>query len=266
VAASALIYPRMESSQLMDTFVHNSKLSRFIEQELKSNGLLIESLSDLAPEKFMVVQQDASNAILAGLASRIALRLGLDAITDQPISFAVGALRGVAQPTSDSGVAEGALLAAIASIMIPASAGVIPIREYQEIRESYSGIRGAFAALTTELASQHRLGRVSDSTEFEARIKTVAHEFDQQYRDYRKSRYAQRFKNWTPLCVGGVLSVAGAFVSPHVAAAIAATSFVIQVIEENLRGNDVASEQRVFHMLAGLRRDVIKRSGIRELV
>ncbi len=67
-------------------FLHDSKLSDFVIHQLRSNRLLIESFRELTPSaRFIPVRKDASEVILAGLASRIARRLGVDAITDRPM-------------------------------------------------------------------------------------------------------------------------------------------------------------------------------------
>lgn len=248
-------------------FVHDSKLSKFVQQRLKANRLLVDALRETTPSgRFILVRKDASNIILAGLASRIAGRLGVDAITDLPIPFAVSALRGVPQRAADDGAGEGALLSAVATLMIPASIATLSPQRYLEIRESYAEIREAFKGMTTELAARHRLRRGESAEEFARRVDTVARDFARQYREYRSSRYARRFRSWTPLCVGGVLSVPAAFVHPLAAAGLAVATFAIQVVEKCLGGSDNTADQRVFHMLAGLRRDIVKRSGIKELV
>ena len=247
-------------------FVHDSKLANFVQEELQCNDLLIKSLNGLAPEHFLVVQEDASNIILAGLASRMAGRLGLDAITDKPMPFAFGALRGVPGPGPNDGAAEGALLGSLAAVMIPADVATIDSRRYRDIRDSYSGIREAFKALTSDLASLHRLTRLSDASSLSARAASVAQDFDRQYRAYRRSRYARRFKSWTPLCIGGVLSVAASVAAPDLTPGIAVASVGIQVVERCLNMHEGIAHERVFNMLSGLRRDIIARSGIRELV
>lgn len=150
--------------------------------------------------------------------------------------------------------------------MIPASVARISPQRYLEIRESFAEIREAFKGVTTELAARHRLRRVGNAEEFGHRVDIVARDFARQYREYRNSRYARRISSWAPLCVGGILSVPTAFVSPLTAAGLAVASFAIQVIEKSLGGSDSTADERVFHMLAGLRRDIVKHSGVRELV
>jgi CRP-like cAMP-binding protein len=248
-------------------FLHDSKISEFIERELRNNKLSIESLRKLSPsERFIPVREEASNIILAGLASRIARRLGVDAITDQPMPFAVAALLGVGRLGPNDGTAEGALLSAIAMLTIPASVVRISAKEFREIRDSYTGIREAFKSLTAELAARHRLTRTGTPAEFARRVEAVARDFAREYREYRHSRYARQFRSWGPLSIGGVLSIPTAFVSPLAAAGLTTASVSFTLLQNYLSEPDRTPDGRVFHMLAGLRKDVIKRSGIRELV
>lgn len=243
-------------------FVHDAKLSDF---ELKRNGLLNEAVKGLAPDRFHVVQRDASDLILAGVASRIAHHLGLDAITDRPMPFAYAALRGVPHRADMDGRAEGALLSTVAELMIPSEVAHVDVQRYTEIRDSYAAIREAFKRLTVELAALHRLTRVDDAQEFVARVNSVAREFEADYQQYRNSQFARRFRDWAPMCVGGALSIVGTLVHPLVGAGIATTSFAIQVVER-LTAAPATDRKRVFNMMSGIRRDVVAGSGIRRLV
>jgi hypothetical protein len=56
-------------------FVHDAKLSNLVFELLREHGLLNEAAQSLAPDRFYVVQRDASDLILSGVASRMARRL-----------------------------------------------------------------------------------------------------------------------------------------------------------------------------------------------
>jgi hypothetical protein len=260
-----IIGPDGNMSVLGHVFLHESKLSDFVMRELKRNNLLMDPFPQEG-SRYIPVRRAASELILAGLASRMARRLGVDAITDDPTSFAFGALQGVPRHALDDGAAEGALLSAMAKLLIPASVSRISARRYQEIRNSYASIREAFKAITAELAARHRLGRVDNPEEFVSRVDSVSSAFASEYRAYRKSRYARRFRTWTPLCVGGLLSIPTAFVFPLTAAGLTTACVVFQVLDKCLGGVETSANRRVFNMLAGLRRDLIERSGVRQLV
>lgn len=256
-------------------FLHHAKVSRAIHEELRRHGLLIEGLSDelrrngLSGAKgFLVVDEDASNLILSGIAGNISRRTGLDAITDKPIPFALNALNnlGLARPLT-SEPAEGALLSSLTSLLIPSDVATFKPDEYRNLRESYVEVRNAFKGLTAELARINRLNRIEDPKIFGEQVEATAREFLQQYQAFRKSRYARGFKKWTPLYVGGLLSAVMTVVAPHVALGIAGASVGIQVIQKKLEAPaDNAEGERIFNMLAGMRKDIIRRSGIKEII
>lgn len=247
-------------------FVHDSKLSDFVRSQLRDNGLVLEAAAKLAPQDFLVVHEGASNIILAGLAARIAARTGLDTITEKPLPFVFSALKGVPGRSVIDGAAEGALLSAIAEMAIPTAVASMEPHQYHEVRDSYGNIRRAFKALTSEWARLHRLTRLTDPGELSARVESLAQDFDRQYREYRASQFARTFKSLTPLCVGGVLTVASAVVAPAVAPGIAIGSVVVTVIEKLLSAREDSPDERVFSMLSGLRREIVAQSGIREVV
>jgi hypothetical protein len=247
-------------------FVHDRKLSEFVRYQLRNNGLIQEAMTGLAPPDYLVVHEDASRVILAGVAAKIAGRTGMDTITEKPLAFAFGALRGVPYRSVVSEAAEGALLSAIAEVAIPGEVESMPLYQYRELRESYEPIRRAFKSLTAEWTQMHRLTKFADARELSARVEALAQDFDRQCREYRASGFARAFKSWTPLAIGGVLTVASAVAAPAFARGLAIGSVVVTVIQELLKVREDSPDERVFNMLSGLRRDIIAQSGIQKIV
>jgi hypothetical protein len=110
------------------------------------------------------------------------------------------------------------------------------------------------------------LTKLTDVAELSTRVESLAQDFDRRYREYRSSKFAGAFESWTPLCIGGVLTVASAVVTPALAPGIAVGSVVITVIEKLLSAREGSADERVFSMLSGLRREIVAQSGIREIV
>lgn len=152
----------------------------------------------LAGERFVVVRKEASDVILASLASRMANRLGVDAITDKPLPFAVSTLSG-ASDRPQAGVAKGALLSALARVSIPGAVGNLSTHDYCDLRDSYTGIREIFKRLTADYAQSSRATRTGDPERFAERVESVATEFHKEFSAYRKTRFARKFRIWTPL-------------------------------------------------------------------
>jgi hypothetical protein len=250
-------------------FLHSAKVSPFIYEELSRNALLFSGAEKLvrrfSDQQFLVVQEAASDLILSAIAENISRRKGLDAITDKPTPFAVKALNDLGHLGTSGGV-EGLVLSSLASVLIPTEVSTVTPNKYREIRESYAPIRGAFKELTETLARTNRLHRIQNPQELRDAVQGTAQQFVREYDTFRKSRSAQRFKEWAPLYVTGLLGIAGSIVSPHVAFEIAGTSFGIQVIQKIIDGStDQSTRGRVFNMLAGIEKNIVRQSGIKKL-
>ena len=172
-------------------FLHHAKVSPAIHEELRRNKLIVDGFDGLL-EGFLVVDQNASNLILSSIAENISRRIGLDAITDEPIPFALNALNnlGVKQAIV-SGAAEGALLSSLASVLIPLEVATLSPRDYRNLREAYGSMRMAFKELTAELTRINRLNRIEDPKFLRDQVKITATEFFKEYQAFRKSRYAR---------------------------------------------------------------------------
>jgi hypothetical protein len=62
------------------------------------------------------------------------------------------------------------------------------------------------------------------------------------------------------------LAVPTSFVSPLTAAEIAVATLGVEIIAKLTTDKNERPHQQVYHLLSGMRRDIIKRSGVRELV
>jgi hypothetical protein len=247
-------------------FVHDAKLSDFVLNQLRVNNLMIDGLGDLAGDHFVVVQRDASDVILAGLAAKIAARLGIDAITDKPLPFAATALSDI-DIDAAAGSAEGALLTALARTSIPAAVAHLRPDEYAELRSSYAPIREAFKSLTRELAQVHRLDRMNDPSELAKRVEATANDFHQRFIAYRDGRDARAFKKWTPLFIATALAIPGPLAStPELRALIGASAaFAVHAIRQQLTLK-AERHAHIFNMLTGLRSDLVEQSQISRLI
>lgn len=247
-------------------FVHDAKLSDIVLNQLHRNKLVIDNLGKMVGPRFVVVQKDASDVILAGVAGKIAARLGIDAITDKPLPFSTNALLRV-QYDGLAGSVEGALLTALAKTSVPAAIANLKPNEYAELRSSYAPIRRAFKSLTIELAAIERLNKVNEPMELARRVDAAAIDFHKQFIAYQQSRYARVFKSWAPVYIATALAIPGPFAATPVLRALvgASAAFVVQVIRKQL---DVKAERHgeVFNMLAGLRSDLVERSKLARLL
>ncbi|MGA2904245.1 MAG: hypothetical protein ABSD98_10465 [Candidatus Korobacteraceae bacterium] len=251
------------------TFLHASKVSPEIEEALRRNGLMLEaSLNDFADRGFFIVNETASDLILCGIAERMSRRTGLDAITDKPLPFALGALNGLdIEPRDNLNGVEGALLSSLARMLIPSEVAVLAPDKYGELREAYGSIRATFKELTATLSRVNRLDNIGDADELRNQIDGTAREFLHEYERFRKTRHAAIFRDWMPFCVGGVLSVAAAAVDPRYAVGIIGASVVFGAIDRVRQSQDSDhGRNKVFSMLTGLSDDIVEQSGILHII
>jgi hypothetical protein len=245
-------------------FLHPGKVSPVIQGELQRHGLILDGFGQ---GDFLAVDEGASHLILSAIAENISRRTGFDTITDKPIPFALNSLNNLGVGDVGPTDAEGALLSSLATVLIPVSVGSLEQNRYRLLRESYAPIRAAFKALTEELARINRLGRIEDPKALREQVEVATQDFVKQYQTFRKTRYARGFKGWAPLYIGGFLSMASVLVSPPIAVGIAGASLLTQVVQKKLEApSDQAGRNRVFNMLAGLEKDIVKRSGVKQLI
>jgi|SRR5208283_3606501 len=252
-------------------FLHNAKVSPVIYEELRRNALLLSGFENLgrqpSSQDFIVVEESASDLILSAIAEKISRRKGLDAITDKPIPFVVKALNDLGHiQTGGSDGLEGLILSSLASVLIPTEVDSLKPTEYREIRESYAPIRNAFKELTAELARTNRLHSIRDPQGLNDAVQETARQFVREYDAFLKSAYARRFQQWTPLYVDGLLSSAAAIIPhPHIKIVMSGISFVFKVVHKRVcESTDQHPRARVFNMLAGVEKDIIRRIGIKK--
>jgi len=263
------ISPGGATSVVGHVFLHETKVSREIKRLLRHHHLLDDDVTEmsqsLSASGYLVVDKKASNLILSTVADKVARRIGLDAITDEPFFFDVNVVNGFGlHPDAFPGVAEGGLLGSMATVLVPREISALSVTRYQELRNSYSELREAFKRVITELSAIHRLGRIQSMGDVSTRVQVIAQDFLTEFQRYKRTRYARAFRAWAPLCVGGVLSAVSSLVSPPVAVAIAGSSLAIQIVERHLDASAISPPtDRVFQLLSGLERDILRRSRLR---
>ena len=220
-------------------------------------------------DDFFIVNEEASHIIVSRVAANMAGRTGLDAITDKPIPFAVNSLNslGVARIGFSAGP-EGGVLQALTSVLVPEAIDGIKAEEYRDLRESHKPIRSAFKQLSAELAQLNRLAYISDGKLLKERVESVAQEFVEEYRRFRKSRHTRRFKRWVPFSIGSLLVCTSALHLPaKIAAELIGARVAVNFLDRKLRVSpDEARRESTFNMLAGLRKDIIRRAKVKELI
>ena len=268
-----LISPDGGTSVLGHVFLHETKVSREIKNLLREHHLLDNDVTrisgSLGAGGFLVVDEKASNLIVSTVADKVARRTGLDSITDEPFFFDVNVANGLGlQQNASPGAAEGALLGSMATVLVPREISTISVARYGELRDSYAELREVFRRVITELSAIHRLGRVQSVSAVNISVQAVAQDFLEEFKRYKKTRYARAFRSWAPLCVGGVLLAMSPLVNPPVAVGIAGTSLLINIVDRLYASAMSMSppRDRTFQLLSGLERNILNRSRLRAVV
>jgi hypothetical protein len=218
--------------------------------------------------KQVKVESRAADLILSYVANRIATREGIDAITDYEMGFSVNTAENQKIPFDQpAGFAAGCLIGAIASCQVPGEIRFLTIKQYNDLRNQYSGIRTTFKKLSIELAQMNNLNTINDHSVFRKRLEKTVREFVEATDEYASSQTAKKVKKWLPWGVGALLGLGTAYLDPSLAVAGKLGQVGIQVFDRaiNKPTKDV-SEERPHQILCRLKKDVLKRSLVKTML
>ena len=255
-----------------NAWLSNEKVEQRVRDLLFEYDLAADTtnpFTGLAPFKNAILaNEEASGLIVSYIADRVSRRTGLDTMTDEPVAFAVRSLDalGISDKSLDR-EGEGALASAIAQFVVPASVERISSTDYAELRESFADVREAFQELVRVVASHAKLNRAQSGNVLELRLKTAIEDFQREWYLYRKSRFARRLKQWAPMCIGGLLTVPAALLSPILGFGTAAAGFAITVIEKSLTKDEGPYGQgKTFNLLCQLEKQILRKSDVKPLI
>src|SRR5439155_19950653 len=109
-------------------------------------------------EHWQIVPRNVAGLVLSMLANQIADSKGFDAVTDQPLAFALNGIHECVDQSS-SALTEGAIASVIATVQVPREIALMPAKEYAALRERHQDVRVEFARMVRELKKSARLDR-----------------------------------------------------------------------------------------------------------
>jgi hypothetical protein len=245
-------------------FVYDVKLSHRVREMLTRHGLLDSKLQHLATKLHgelpgVLIPVAAANAVLSFIADSIARERGLTAITDQTVDFAMNTLLGLNVPVrTPAGADEGILAGVLATILIPKEIGQIRFSDYKIIRERSADLRVAFGEFVHACSETARLRRIESTAHLQQRVhecaKVVAEELT---RFQTGTAAALRFiRDWWPLTIGGLLSLAKDFVPPEWALTAGAAGQVVKFVHQVTAPSSDRNKETVFNLAAELGNDI----------
>lgn len=254
-----------------NVWLSNAKLEDRVRELLMKHDLAVDLspfLGSAPSGDSLSANREVADLIVSYVADRIARRTGLDTMTDQPLAFTVHALDALeVSELSRAREAEGALASAVARVVVPAEIESLSLSEYLGVRTSYSALRATFQDLIRLLSERAKLPRQQSGTAVEAKLERSVHEFEEEWRRYKAGAFGRRLKRWTPFSIGGLLTVSAALASPWLAAVLAGGTLAVDIVERGIGMRDQqGTDEKAFHMLCRLERDILRKAKVRPLV
>lgn len=187
-------------------FLHVKKIGSGVHGELEKRDMLRSFTDD---SRWLSVPRGVGNLVLSMLADQIAQAKGYDAVTDQPLAFALNGAYGCA--TKGQHHLEGVVASAVASIHVPQAIGRLSAKEYAELRARHTDARQEFARMARELKDDARLDRISEPEAFKDRLDEITEAVGKEIGKYRKTKDATKFNDWVPFIMTRLFPVAVGF-------------------------------------------------------
>jgi len=184
-------------------FLHIEKIGGRVQGELRKRGMMRKSPLD---PNWKLVPRGAGGLVLSMLADQIARAKGFDAITDQPLAFALNSLHECGDRAS--ALAEGVIASAVATVHVPRDISLLSAKEYAELRKRHSDVRREFARMVRELKDSQRLDRIASPAEFRCRLDDIVDHVGEEMIKFRKSRTASKVNDWAPMIFTSLVPVA----------------------------------------------------------
>jgi len=187
------------------TFLHVSKLHRFVEAELERRKLINPEAEDIVrglhgPSDFRIVESNASNVILALIADHYARTSVLQTITDKPLGYLNVALNRK-EPRRRNAVGM-SLATAIIRFQIPQTIGQLTPKQYVSLRQRYDDLRMPFQHAVRTICDDNLLAGIENRRQFEQAVHEAAREFSIGVDRLMKSKFAKKLGKWGPLSFG----------------------------------------------------------------
>ena len=254
-------------------FVYDQKLSERMREMLLAHGLvdanLQRSVAALHRKKGLMIPAAAASVVLSFIADKIARDKGFNAITSQPLDFAMNTLLGLNIPARPpSGADEGILAGVLASILIPEEIGEIPFSDYKILRERSTDVRIAFARFVHECSRAGGLQRIENTTVLQQRIERCGRDLEDEFEKFQRGgRRALRFvRQWWPFTIGGVIALAQSAVPPEWALTFGIAGQVIKFTHQATLPPADGIREKVFNLSAQLGNDIRALPRISELM
>lgn len=183
-------------------FLHVKKIGHGVWQELVNRKMLRDSQND----HWQLVPRGVGSLVVGMLADKAAARLGFDAVTDQPLAFALNSLN---QCSDKQGQCiEGIIASTVASVYVPRDIALLTTKQYVELRKRHSKVRSEFAKMIRDLKEVQRMSADMSPADFRDRLDGIIEHVGSEVKRFRDSKAASKFNEWVPFALTSLFPIA----------------------------------------------------------
>ena len=215
-----------EFSDGLEFRIHEAKMGTALLESLRWNGLA----RDTRDAEWWVVDRRAVDLVLSSLAGRMA-RNRHDLVytsTDRVSPFTV-----VAHDDLETGrwQPNSSLASAILSASVPAEVAEMPVRRYIDLRKRYADARTTFRLAMDELRTLYLKPEYASAEQLAEALNLIVKDFGKEMDAARRGRGRSLVQEWSPITIGGFVSVGAAIIAnPAVGIGAAGVGVTLQVI------------------------------------
>jgi hypothetical protein len=238
-------------------FLHGTKMSEGVRRLLRKHGLLLpKGLAEpFMPGDWWLVDEKASDLLLAQIADNLAARHGWASLTDNSGCYEFTA---VDQVHDSARRAEEQLARLIISELIPDSIDQLSIEKYVELRLRYEPIREQVVRLVTEIIHEDRLNGIRDPEELRRAATAAVKALQKEVETFRESTLGAAVRKWSPFGIGGLLTLATAALPASFGLSVSGAKLAISGVEKSGLLNPKQTKRGDFlRLLAAARDDIL---------
>jgi hypothetical protein len=237
-------------------FLHDSKLSLRIQHLLRKHNLLLPKAvaEPLRPGNWWLVDEKASNLLLAQIADNLAALKGWASVTDDNDCYTFTSRDFIG---GSARVVEGQVARIMIAELIPDSIDEMPLDRYVDLRLRYEPMREEVTRFVTDIIREDRLADIGDPQALRVAVADAVRELRKELERFRESAVGTAIRKWSPFGIGGLLTLASGALPVAFGLPVAAAKLTIAGVEKSGITNRKAVKRGELLRLMSAARDEI---------
>jgi hypothetical protein len=215
-----------------------------------------------------LVNQQASDLVLAYIADRLAALKGWTSLTDSEICYLFTAASS-SDISPSPNIAENHLARVIVTELVPDVIDMLSLDKYCELRARYEPIRERLAIFMNEVVVENRLGQIGDPGELSGAVHDCIKDLKTEILSFRESTFGKAFRKWGPFSLGSLISLATpiAHLDPTWTIPLAGASLLVRAVDKaGFLEHKVTNRTEMVRLLASARTDIISSLDIKRFL